>query len=71
MSKFRHMCYVLTFDPAPKKVLFQGDAPEGNDTFQWPVIERNRVGGLRLYNMGQGECPTMPILTDAPEVSDL
>ena len=35
-------CYVLTFD------LFQGDAPEGSDAFQWPVIERDRVGGLRL-----------------------
>ena len=32
----------------PKKMLFQGDAPEGSDTFQWPVIERDRVGGLRL-----------------------
>ena len=27
---------------------FQGDAPEGSDTFQWPVIERDRVGGSRL-----------------------
>ena len=32
----------------PKKLLFHGDAPEGSDTFQWPVIERDRVGGLRL-----------------------
>ena len=32
----------------PQKMLFQGDAPEGSDTFQWPVIERDRVGGLRL-----------------------
>ena len=32
----------------PKEMLFQGDAPEGSDTFQWPVIERDRVGGLRL-----------------------
>ena len=29
-------------------MLFPGDAPEGSDTFQWPVIERDRVGGLRL-----------------------
>ena len=41
------MCYVLTFDPA-QKMLFQGDAPEGSDTFQWPVIERDRMGRLRL-----------------------
>ena len=32
----------------PQKMLFQGDAPEGSDTFQWPVIERDRVDGLRL-----------------------
>ena len=31
-----------------QKMLFQGDAPEGSDTFQWPVIERDRVDGLRL-----------------------
>ena len=29
-------------------MLFQGDAPEVSYTFQWPVIERDRVGGLRL-----------------------
>ena len=42
---------LLCFDlrpPPPPKMLFQGDAPEGSDTFQWPVIERDRVGGLRL-----------------------
>ena len=43
----RIFCYILTFDPAPK-MLFLGDTPEGIDTFQWPVIERDRVGGLRL-----------------------
>ena len=42
--------WLLCFDlrPGPKKMLFQGDAPEGSDTFQWPVIKRDRVGGLRL-----------------------
>ena len=40
---------VQYFDLRPgPKMLFQGDAPEGSDTFQWPVIERDRVGGLRL-----------------------
>ena len=29
-------------------MLFQGHAPERSDTFQWPVSERDRVGGLRL-----------------------
>ena len=41
---------IVMFWPStrPQKMLFQGDAPEGSDTFQWPVIERDRVGGLRL-----------------------
>ena len=40
---------LLYFDLRPgPKMLFQGDTPEGSDTFQWPVIERDRVGGLRL-----------------------
>ena len=40
---------VLYFDPQPRpKILFQGDTPEGSDTFQRPVIERDRVGGLSL-----------------------
>ena len=42
-----YTCYILTFDPAPK-MLFLGDTPEGSDTFQWPVIKRDRVSGLRL-----------------------
>ena len=29
-------------------MLFQGDVPEGSDTFQWLVIERDLMGGLRL-----------------------
>ena len=40
---------MLYFDLRPgPKMRFQGDTPEGSDTFQWPVIERDRVGGLRL-----------------------
>ena len=40
---------VLYFDPRPGlKMLFHGDTPEGSDTFQRPVIERDRVGGLRI-----------------------
>ena len=27
-------------------------------------------GRIKAYNMGQGEGPTMPIQTDAPEESD-
>ena len=51
----RLFCNILTFDPVlyfdlrpGPKILFQGDPPEGSDTFQWPVIERDRVGGLGL-----------------------
>ena len=40
---------LLCFNLRPgQKMLFQGDAPEGRDTFQCPVIERDRVGRLRL-----------------------
>ena len=38
---------MLYFDLRPgPKILFQGDTPEGGDTFQWPVIEGDRVGGF-------------------------
>ena len=53
-------CYILTLRPSPK-MLFQGDTPEGSDTFQRPVIERDRVGGLRLMNMEEGEGPILPL----------
>ena len=46
-------------------MLFQGDAPERSDTFQWPVLERDRVG------VGQGEGPTVPLQSDVLEESDL
>ena len=38
-------------------MLFQGDAPEGSDTFQWPVIERDRVGGLKLIIWNKVKVP--------------
>ena len=42
-----YICYILS--PRPSlKILFQRNTPEGSDTFQRPVIERDRVGGLRL-----------------------
>ena len=41
----------------PPKMLFQGDAPEGSDAVQWPVIERDRVGGLRLIIWEKGKVP--------------
>ena len=43
---FQH--YMLYFELRPEQNAIQGDAPEGSDTFQWPVIESDRVGGLRL-----------------------
>ena len=32
------LCFDLRPAP-PKKMLFQGDAPEGSDTFQWQLGE--------------------------------
>ena len=63
---------LLCFDPStqPKKMLFQGDAPEGSDTFQWPVIERDHVGGLRLIIWDKVKVPRCHY-SDAPEESDL
>ena len=63
---------VLYFDPrpGPQKMLFQGDAPEGSDTFQWPVIERDRVGGLRLMIWDKVKVPLCHY-SDAPEESNL
>ena len=39
----KHQLLYFDLRPSPK-MLFQGDTPEGSDTFQWPVIERDRVG---------------------------
>ena len=62
---------VLCFDLLTRpKMLFQGDAPEGSDTFQWPVIERDRVGGLRLIIWDKVKVPRCHY-SDAPEESDL
>ena len=58
---------MLYFDPRPgPKMLFQGDTPEGSDTFQWPVIERDRVGGLRLMIWDKVKVPLCHY-SDAPE----
>ena len=62
---------LLYFDPRPDpKMLFQGDTPEGSDTFQWPVIERDRVGGLRLMICDKVKVPLCHY-SDAPEESNL
>ena len=63
--------YMLYFDLRPSpKMLFQGDAAEGSDTFQWPVSERDRVGGLRLIIWDKVKVPRCHN-SDAPEESDL
>ena len=46
--KYRWFVNVVFWPSARANMPFQSDAPEGSDTFQWPVIERDRVGGLRL-----------------------
>ena len=61
---------VLYFDPRPSpKILFQGDTPEGSDTFQWPLIERDRVGGLRLMIWDKVKVPLCQY-SDASEESN-
>ena len=63
--------WVLYFDLwAGPKMLFQGDTPEGSDTFQWPVIERDRVGGLSLLIWEKVKVPLCHY-SDAPEESNL
>ena len=60
---------MLYFDLRPgPKMLFQGDAPERSDT--WPVIERDRVGGLRLIIWDKVKVPRYHY-SDAPEESNL
>ena len=49
-------------------MLFQGDTPEGSDTFQWPVIERDRVGRLMLMRWDKVKVP-LRHYSDAPEAS--
>ena len=62
---------LLYFYPRPgPKMLFQGDTPEGSDTFQWPVIERDRVGGLRLMIWDKVKVPFCHY-SHAPEESNL
>ena len=62
---------VLYFDSRPGlKMLFQGDTPEGSDTFQRPVIERDRVGGLRLMIWEKVKVPFCHY-SHAPEESNL
>ena len=66
----QHNIYMLYFDLRPgPKMLFQGDTPEGSDTFQWPVIKRDRVGGLRLKIWDKVKVPSCHY-SDAPEESN-
>ena len=51
-------------------MLFQGNTPEGSDTFQRPVIERDRVGGLRLMIWDKVKV-SLYYYSHAPEESNL
>ena len=63
--------WMLYFDLRPgPKILFQGNTPEGIDTFQRPVIERDRVGGLRLMIWDKVKVPSCHY-SHAPEESNL
>ena len=67
---YTSVCYVLTFDPDPKNVI-----PRWCTGRKWHIpMASNRKRSrerIKAYNMGQGEGPTVPIQTDAPEESDL
>ena len=43
-------CYVLTLDQAPQKMLFQGDAPERRETFQWQLGEEIAWAEIGWWN---------------------
>ena len=64
-----YLCNILTPRPG-LKMLFQGNTPEGSDTFQRPVIERDRVGGLRLMIWDKVKVPFCHY-SHATEESDL
>ena len=71
INEVKALALLLYFDLRPgPKMLFQGDTPEGSDTFQWPVIERDRVGGLRLMIWDKVKVPLCHY-SDAPEESNL
>ena len=62
---------VLYFDLRPgPKILFHGNTPEESDTFQRPVIKRDRVGGLRLMIWDKVKVPLCHY-SHAPEESNL
>ena len=62
-------CYVLIFDPAQRNAIQRWCTGR-----KWHIpMASNRKrshGRIKAYNMGQGEGPTVPIQTDAPEESD-
>ena len=65
------MFLLLYFDLRPgPKILFQGNTPEGSDTFQRPVIEKDHVGGLRLMIWDKVKAPLCHY-SHAPEESNL
>ena len=71
LKKHYYKNKMLYFDPRPGlKILFQGNTPEGSDTFQRPVIERDRVGGLRLMIWEKVKVPFCRY-SHAPEESNL
>ena len=64
-------CLLLYSDLRPgPKILFQGNTPEGSDIFQRPIIERDRVGGLRLMIWDKVKVPLCHY-SHAPEESNL
>ena len=48
-DQMQYNCNILTFNPA-QKMLFQGDAPEGSDTFQWQLGEEIAWAEIGWWN---------------------
>ena len=67
--KYHLLMVYFDLRPGPK-IRFQGNTPEGSDTFQRPVIESDRVGGLRLMIWDKVKVPLCHY-SHAPEESNL
>ena len=66
---YMYHCNILTFDPAKNAI------PRWCTGRKWHIpMASNRKrsrGRIKADNMGQGEGPTVPLHSDAPEESDL
>ena len=62
------LCFDLLTQP---NMLFQGDAPEGSDTFQWQLGEEIAWAEIGWWNGMSKKNSHGTLQSDAPEESDL